>query len=100
MFARRNVHFEALAQRLLAAPGRMFMHVPPIVRMCGGAQVPGRRYLSRCVSSRVLKVYDVAAALFGDVRIVVALLFGQALAVDPTSISWLGDSGAQRRRGC
>lgn len=61
MFGRCNVHFEALAQRLLAAPGSMFMHVPQIVRICGGACVPSRRYLSRCVSSRVLNVYDVAA---------------------------------------
>lgn len=34
MFGRCNVHVEALPQRLLAAPGRMFMHVPQIVRIC------------------------------------------------------------------
>lgn len=76
MFGRCNAHFEALAQRLLAAPGSMFMHVPQIVRICGGAYDPSRRYLSRCVSSRVLNVCYVAAALFEEVRIVAALLFG------------------------
>lgn len=34
MFGRCNAHVEALPQRLLAAPGRMFMHVPQIVRIC------------------------------------------------------------------
>lgn len=52
------------------------MHVPQIVRICGGAYVPSWRYLWRCVSSHVLNVYHVAAALFGELRIDMALLFG------------------------
>lgn len=82
MFARCNAHFEALAQRLLAAPGSMLMHVPQIVRICGEASVPSPRYRPRCVSSRVLNVCHVAAALFEEA--------GAVTAVDPISVFTAG----------
>lgn len=80
MFGRCNAHVEALPQRLFAAPGSVFMHVPQTVRICAflcvGAFSPSRRYLWRCVSSRVLNVCCVAATLFADVRVIAPLLFG------------------------
>lgn len=53
------------------------------LRLCAYVRVcmwepfpPSRRYLWRCVSSRVLNVCYVAATLFAEVRVIVPLLFG------------------------